>query len=92
LRSNRAEGKRHDQHLYRAAVRQKAPSPHVIYAFGDGNIGITTAPMAGKLVADLVAGRPPPTIDIALLIVRTAISRITRNVPETDRRRALSGF
>jgi D-amino-acid dehydrogenase len=39
-------------------------TPDVIYAFGHGHVGMTAAPMTGKLVADLVAGRPP-SIDIA---------------------------
>jgi D-amino-acid dehydrogenase len=39
-------------------------SPDVIYAFGHGHIGMTSAPMTGKIVADLIAGRPAP-IDIA---------------------------
>jgi len=39
-------------------------SPDVIYAFGHGHVGMTAAPMTGKIVADLVAGRPAP-IDIA---------------------------
>jgi len=39
-------------------------SPDVIYAFGHGHVGMTAAPMTGKIVADLVAGRPP-AIDIA---------------------------
>jgi D-amino-acid dehydrogenase len=43
--------------------RSKA-SPDVIYAFGHGHVGMTAAPMTGKIVADLVAGRPP-SIDIA---------------------------
>ena len=34
-------------------------SPDVIYAFGHGHIGMTSAPMTGRVVADLVAGRPP---------------------------------
>ena len=38
-------------------------SPDVIYAFGHGHIGMTAAPMTGKVVADLVACRPP-SIDI----------------------------
>ena len=38
-------------------------TPDVIYAFGHGHVGITAAPMTGKIVADLVAGRPP-SIDI----------------------------
>jgi D-amino-acid dehydrogenase len=39
-------------------------SPDVIYAFGHGHVGMTAAPMTGRVVADLVAARPP-TIDIA---------------------------
>jgi D-amino-acid dehydrogenase len=39
-------------------------SPDVIYAFGHGHVGMTSAPMTGKVVADLVTGRPP-SIDIA---------------------------
>jgi D-amino-acid dehydrogenase len=39
-------------------------SPEVFYAFGHGHVGMTAAPMTGKIVADLVAGRPP-SIDIA---------------------------
>ncbi len=39
-------------------------TPDVIYAFGHGHVGMTAAPMTGRLVADLVTGRPP-TIDIA---------------------------
>jgi D-amino-acid dehydrogenase len=38
-------------------------TPDVIYAFGHGHVGMTSAPMTGKIVADLVAGRPP-SIDI----------------------------
>ncbi len=39
-------------------------SPDVIYAFGHGHIGMTAAPMTGRIVADLVAGRAA-AIDIA---------------------------
>jgi D-amino-acid dehydrogenase len=39
-------------------------TPDVIYAFGHGHVGLTAAPMTGKVVADLVASRPP-AIDIA---------------------------
>jgi len=39
-------------------------TPDVIYAFGHGHVGMTAAPMTGKIIADLVAGRPP-SIDIA---------------------------
>ena len=46
------------------ALGPSPASPDVIYAFGHGHIGMTAAPMTGKIVADLVAGRPSP-IDIA---------------------------
>ena len=39
-------------------------TPDVVYAFGHGHVGMTSAPMTGRLVADLVAGRKP-AIDIA---------------------------
>src|SRR5205814_8402407 len=39
-------------------------SPDVIYAFGHGHIGMTAAPMTGRIVADLIAGRAA-SIDIA---------------------------
>jgi D-amino-acid dehydrogenase len=39
-------------------------SPDVIYAFGHGHVGMTAAPMTGRIVADLVARRPP-AIDVA---------------------------
>ena len=39
-------------------------SPDVIYAFGHGHVGMTAAPMTGRIVADLLSGRPAP-IDIA---------------------------
>lgn len=38
-------------------------SPDVIYAFGHGHVGMTAAPMTGRIVADLITGRPAP-IDI----------------------------
>jgi D-amino-acid dehydrogenase len=46
------------------AIGPSRATPDVIYAFGHGHVGMTSAPMTGKLVADLVAGRPP-SIDIA---------------------------
>ena len=46
------------------ALGPSAATPDVIYAFGHGHVGMTSAPMTGKIVADLVAGRPP-AIDIA---------------------------
>jgi D-amino-acid dehydrogenase len=33
-------------------------SPDVIYAFGHGHVGMTAAPYTGRVVADLVCGRP----------------------------------
>jgi D-amino-acid dehydrogenase len=39
-------------------------TPDVVYAFGHGHVGMTAAPMTGKVVADLVTGRAP-AIDIA---------------------------
>ena len=39
-------------------------SPDVLYAFGHGHVGMTAAPMTGKIVADLVSGRLA-SIDIA---------------------------
>jgi len=39
-------------------------SPDVIYAFGHGHVGMTAAPMTGRIVADLITGRPAP-IDIS---------------------------
>jgi D-amino-acid dehydrogenase len=44
-------------------------SPDVIYAFGHGHVGMTAAPMTGKIVAQLIAGRPAP-IDIAPFAAR----------------------
>jgi D-amino-acid dehydrogenase len=35
-------------------------SADVFYAFGHGHVGMTAAPMTGRVVADLVAGRKPP--------------------------------
>ena len=46
------------------ALGRSRASPEVIYAFGHGHIGMTAAPMTGRIVADLVAGRRP-SIDIA---------------------------
>jgi glycine/D-amino acid oxidase-like deaminating enzyme len=46
------------------AIGYSRASRDVIYAFGHGHVGMTCAPMTGRLVADLVAGRQP-SIDIA---------------------------
>jgi D-amino-acid dehydrogenase len=34
-------------------------SPDVVYAFGHGHLGLTQSAATGRLVADLLAGRPP---------------------------------
>ena len=39
-------------------------SPDVFHAFGHGHVGMTGGPFTGKIVADLVSGRPPP-IDLS---------------------------
>lgn len=39
-------------------------SPDVTYAFGHGHVGMAGAPMTGKIVAELVAGKPP-SVDVA---------------------------
>ena len=46
------------------ALGPSRATPDVVYAFGHGHIGMTSAPMSGKIVADLIAGRAAP-IDIA---------------------------
>ena len=46
------------------AIGPSRASPDVIYAFGHGHVGMTAAPMTGRIVADLIAGRPA-SIDIA---------------------------
>jgi D-amino-acid dehydrogenase len=35
-------------------------TPSIMHAFGHGHIGLATAPISGKIIADLVAGRRPP--------------------------------
>jgi D-amino-acid dehydrogenase len=39
-------------------------SPDVVHAFGHGHLGLTAAPITGRLVAQLMAGHPP-LIDLA---------------------------
>lgn len=39
-------------------------SPDVLYAFGHGHVGMVASPMTGKVIADLIAGRPA-AIDVA---------------------------
>jgi D-amino-acid dehydrogenase len=38
--------------------------PKVFFAFGHAHFGLTEAPTTGKLIAEMVGGRPP-SIDIA---------------------------
>lgn len=33
--------------------------PHLVFAFGHGHIGLSTGPVTGRLVADLLLGAPP---------------------------------
>jgi D-amino-acid dehydrogenase len=35
-------------------------SPDVLHAFGHGHVGMTGGPYTGRIIADLVAGRPAP--------------------------------
>jgi len=55
-------------------------TPDVVYAFGHGHVGMTAAPMTGKIVADLVAGRPP-SIDIAPFAAGRFASTNSRQFP-----------
>jgi len=45
------------------ALGRSRRSPDVVYAFGHGHVGMTAAPMTGKVVAELVSGQPA-SIDI----------------------------
>ncbi len=40
-------------------IGRSRASPDVVYAFGHGHLGLTGAPSTGRLVAELLAGRPP---------------------------------
>ncbi|MER9572760.1 FAD-binding oxidoreductase [Mesorhizobium opportunistum] len=40
-------------------IGRSGPSPHVIYAFGHGHLGLTQGPTTGKIVGDLLFGRQP---------------------------------
>jgi len=46
------------------AIGKAAADERVIYAFGHGHLGLTQAAATARLVADIVAERPPP-IDLA---------------------------
>jgi len=45
-------------------IGSSCATPDVVYAFGHGHVGMTAAPMTGRLVAELIGGRKP-AIDIA---------------------------
>jgi D-amino-acid dehydrogenase len=46
------------------AIGRSRRSPDVVYAFGHGHVGMAAAPMTGKLVAELLTGKPP-SVDLA---------------------------
>jgi D-amino-acid dehydrogenase len=41
------------------AIGRSRPSPHIVYAFGHGHLGLTQAAATGKLIAELVTGAAP---------------------------------
>jgi D-amino-acid dehydrogenase len=41
------------------AIGRSRRSPDVVYAFGHGHVGMAAAPLTGKLVAELLSGKPP---------------------------------
>ena len=41
------------------AIGRSRPSPHIIYAFGHGHLGLTQSAATGKLVAELITGATP---------------------------------
>jgi D-amino-acid dehydrogenase len=46
------------------AIGRAAADERVVYAFGHGHLGLTQAAATARLVADIIAGRPPP-LDLA---------------------------
>ena len=62
--ASRRDGSSAEPAGFTARAGPVSATPDVIYAFGHGHVGMTAAPMTGKIVADLVAGRPP-SIDVA---------------------------
>ncbi len=46
------------------AIGRSRPSPHIVYAFGHGHLGLTQSAGTGKLVAELITGAPP-SLDLA---------------------------
>jgi D-amino-acid dehydrogenase len=45
------------------AIGRSRPSPHIVYAFGHGHLGLTQSAATGRLVAELVTGTAP-SIDL----------------------------
>jgi D-amino-acid dehydrogenase len=45
------------------ALGRSRKTGDVLYAFGHGHIGMVAAPMTGKLIAELIGGRPT-SIDV----------------------------
>ena len=41
------------------AIGRSRPSPHILYAFGHGHLGLTQSAGTGKLIAELVTGTTP---------------------------------
>lgn len=41
------------------AIGRSRPSPHILYAFGHGHLGLTQSAATGKLIAELVTGAAP---------------------------------
>jgi len=46
------------------AIGRSRPSPHILYAFGHGHLGLTQSAATGRLLADLVTGAAP-SLDLA---------------------------
>jgi len=44
----------------RPVIGFSSASPAIVYAFGHGHLGLTQCAATGRLVADLLGGRPPP--------------------------------
>lgn len=45
-------------------IGRSRPSPHILYAFGHGHLGLTQSAATGRLIADLVTGTVP-SLDLA---------------------------
>jgi D-amino-acid dehydrogenase len=46
------------------AIGRSRPSPHILYAFGHGHLGLTQSAATGRLLTDLVTGAAP-SLDLA---------------------------